>query len=468
MLGNIQREISELLSIEISPDKMQATLLIKTPEDGMDALLSPLKLYNILDRAGVKIGLDRRIIEKILQEKLWDEKFLIAEGTKPVEGASAVIEFYFQTDISLRPKINEFGYVDYKDVCGISSVEKNAILLKKIPAGKGLPGRDIEGNELSAQKGKDILINAGKGTYWDQEDDTILRAAYDGIIFYNPQNHKVEVQQVFVIPGSVDYSTGNINVKSIVEIKGDVKPGFTVISPYNVFVKGVVEQGFISCDGCLRVGSGIIGNNNYIIRVGGDLHSGYINNQHVICDGSVYVSTEIRKSRIECNNDVIVEKNHGIIIGGLTKAARKVSAAYIGNSYGVSTEITVGVNSQIGEILSQKIEERAEMENHLKKLLNQITTVAQTSPPTVFETHLQIFKKHWNEINNRCEKVKAEINNLETEYYSVEGPSVEIARTIFHGTVINIKRATYEVKEDLSSVKFVLEDNQIVIKPLSH
>jgi uncharacterized protein len=466
VLGAIQQGIKEFLTVEISTDKMQASLIINEPSDEILKTLSSTKIINILDNSGVKSGLKRDVIEKIISEKQWGKSFIVAEGTAPTEGTPAEVAFYFETDISLKPKIGENGLVDYKEVCMVKSVGKNVVLLQKIPPGFGIPGRDVEGNELAAPKGKDVTINAGKGTYWDPDNEFILRAAIEGIISYNHRNHTVEVQQIFLVPGSVDYSTGNINVRSIVEIKGDVKPGFKVISPFNIFIKGIVENAVIACGGCLQVGSGIIGNDAETMNIAGNLQAGYIHHQHVVCEGNVIVNSEIRKSKIECYKDVTIVKPEGVIIGGSVTAGRKITSAYIGNSYGLATHLTVGINSEVGESLFKCIEEKEEMDATLKKLLDQITSVAMRSPETVFDSRLSMFEKQWNALSAKCDQLKKEISELEAKYYNIDDPSIEVTKKVYPGTVIKIKKYTREIKEELSHVKFVLVEDQIVCKDL--
>ena len=466
MLGENQKEISEFLLIEISDDKMSATLIINEPDPEIIKLITPLKILNILDRAGIKYGLKKDLIEKIINEQKWNEKFIIAEGKLPTAGDEAKLEFYFQTEKSLKPKIKEDGHVDYKEVCNVNSIEKDEPLLKKIPATKGNTGKNVEGNEIPAQMGKDIPLTASKGTYWDTNNPTLLKASEDGIVFYNNQKNTVEVHQVFVVQGSVNYSTGNINVKSSVDVKGDVKPGFTVITPYNLMVKGVVEHAKIACEGFLKVGAGIIGDDKEIINVGGDIHSGYINNQRIICSGSIYVSTEIRNAYIECENEITLTKANGIIIGGHITAANKITSGFIGNAYGVPTEIIVGINPKFRQKLFAKQEEKNATEKLLNEIIKKITYIAQHSPVSVLEARLSTHKKEWEECCKKFEDLKKEVAELETAYYNTNEALVMVTKTIYPGAIVKIKQAVYEVKEEISQVKFILEENEVAFKKL--
>ncbi|MBU1099232.1 MAG: FapA family protein [Bacteroidetes bacterium] len=466
LLGETQKKISELFTIDFSEDNMQAFLTISEPDAETRKLFTPLKFINILNNFGVKYGVKSDTIDEIYNERKWNEKFLIAEGKPSKEGEPASLELYFESEKSLKPKIRENGHVDYKEVCIVTSIEKGASLLKKIAATKGYPGKDVRGNELPAQMGKEITLAAGKGTYWDENDATLLKADGDGIVIYNVQKNTVEVQQIYVIPGSVDYSTGNINVKSSVDIKGDVKPGFSVTTPYGVMVKGVVENASIACKACLKVGAGISGDNVQLITVGGDIHSGYINTQQIKCCGSIYVSQEIRSSNVECENEIVITKPSGAIIGGHTTAANAISSGFIGNSYGILTEITVGVSPRVRRELLLKENEKNIMEKKINDLIKKITYIAQHSPPSLLESRLVTHKADWEEQCKKFEILKSEVADLEKACYITANAVVRVTKTIYPGTTVRIKQAVYEVKEELSHVKFVLEEEQIVCKNL--
>lgn len=466
MLGEIQKTISKFLTIDISDDKMQAFLEINEPDAETRKLFTPMKFINILDRGGVKYGVKKDTINEIYNDRKWNEKFLIAEGKAPVAGKPASLELYFESEKSLKPKIKENGQVDYKEVCIVTSVENGATLLKKIPSTKGYSGKDVSGNELPAVMGKDITLSAGKGTYWDAEDTTLLKANEDGIVIYNVKKNTVEVQQIYVVQGSVDYSTGNIDVKCSVDIRGDVKPGFAVTTPYNVMVKGVIENAKITSKGCLKVGAGISGDKVQVISVGGEIHAGYINSQHIECCGSIYVSQEIRSSNVECESDIVITKPNGILIGGQITAANTITSGFIGNSYGILTEVTVGVNPRIRQQFLQKSEEKNVMDKKINELSKRITYIAQHSPPSLLDSRLETYKEDWEEKSKKYEALKSEVADLEKACYNTSEAIVIVTKTIYPGVTIKIKQAVYEVKEELNHVKFVLENEEVVVKNL--
>ena len=246
------------------------------------------------------------------------------------------------------------------------------------------------------------------------------------------------------------------------EIKQNIKAGFSVETPYNIDVKGGIEQAAVICGGTLNVKEGINGDGKSIITVGEDIHSGYISNQSVKCSGTVYISFELRNSSIECDDEVIVVKNNGVIIGGKVTATNKVTSPIIGNDYGVSTEIEVGVVLKHKEKYIRKKTEKSEIEKHVEELKKQISYIAQKPDNNAKTMQLMNYKEVWGKHTAMLIKIKNDLKEIETAYYAVENPSIFVTNKVFPGTIIRIKEKQFEVKDMLTHVKFHLVNNEIV------
>lgn len=463
MPDNSQKDFSKIVKVKIAKDKMKVFLVVNEPDSDQSKSITPQYIYNAIDEAGVKSTINQDIIQEIIDKKQWGKSFVVAEGKCPIHGKDGKLEFSFRTEKSFKPKMRVDGHVDYKEVSVIHSVEKDAVLVKKVPATLGSKGMDVLGNELPPVHGKNIEPIPGQETYEDPEDSSLIRATTDGIVFYNPRNHRIEVQQLYVVQDSVDYSTGNVHVKSSVEIRGDVRPGFSVTTPYNIEIKGVVENATITCDGTLKVQTGITGDGKQLIEVGGDVHSGYINNQLLKSGGSVYAYTEIRNANIESNDEVTVINNNGVIVGGQITAINKISAAFIGNENFIPTVVQVGVNLKLKEELLSKEAEKAAVEKQIDHARNKATVIIQEYPKEIQNLHLKPLQKKWKEYSEQLERLKKEIAELEEVYDMPEDPVVWVSKRIYPGTLIKIKDAEYEVKNELSGGTFRLVDDKITL-----
>lgn len=444
---------------------MKAFLLLEETGDENNQLTRET-IIELIERAGIEHGIKNELIGQIVEEKIREGKFLIAQGTPPIAGEDAKFDFNFNTDKSLKPKILEDGHIDYKDVSLVNSVNKDSILVKKIAAKPGVTGTDVLGKVIPAAKGRDFDIIAGQGTYKDPEDSSVIKSSLEGIIFYNEKKRSIEVQKLYLVPKSVDYSTGNIKVKSSVDIKGDIKPHFSVSTPYNVQVKGIVENATITCDGALSVAGGIIGDNKQWIQTGGDIHTAYINNQLIRCRGSVYVTSEIRNSIIECDDEVVMARENGVIIGGKITATNKVNAASIGNVYYVPTEIEVGVKLEFKEKFLEKEVEKKAMQKQIEEIQNQISESENGLFDMVKTAYIESLILRGKECSERLERLRKKLTEIETEYYNVLNPVIRVSKIIFPGVILKIKNAIFEVKDEMSHVKFTFEEGEIKVANL--
>jgi uncharacterized protein (DUF342 family) len=382
--------------IEFEENNMKAFFVFEESVEGQTQLNAE-DLNKIIEQAGIKFGIKQETVNEILEVGKKEGRLLIAEGTPPKEGEDAKFEFNFSTDKSLKPKILDDGHIDYKEINLVNSVTKDSILIKKIEAKQGIKGIDVFGKEIYAIPGRDFDISIGPGTYKDPNDSTLIKSSADGIIFYNDKKRSIEVQKLYTVPKSVDFSTGNINVKSSVDIKGDVKPHFSITTPYNVQVKGIVESATITCGGTLSVLGGIVGDGKQLIEATGDIHAGYINNQKIKCHSSVYVSTEIRNSFINCDDEIIIVKESGLIIGGKVSASNKISAATVGNAYYVPTELEVGVKLEFKEKYLAKEAEKNAMQKQVDDLKKEIEEAGQDAINEIGSPYLKNLNARCNE-----------------------------------------------------------------------
>lgn len=460
-----QNIYTDIIKISIVEKNTKAVLRINMPDAENPVSLSVQDIYNEIFKSGIEYEINKELIEEIVNEKKWNEEFIISEGKPPSGEINAYIEFYFPTEKTLKPQIKDDGKIDYKEASVLKSVEKDEVLAEKVPPQLGEKGIDIYGNEIPAVLGKDIEMPvAGPGTYKDPENSALIKSSIEGVVYYNPRNRTIEVQKLFIVPGSVDYSTGNINVKSSIEIRGDVKPGFSVISPYNIQIKGVAEHANITCDGTLKVKNGIIGDGKQIIKVGGDIHAGYINNQNIKCSGSIYVANEIRHCVIECENEVVITKTDGVIVGGKITAPSKITAPIIGNQYNVVTEVAVGLREKYREEYVRRHKEIKTLKGKIDEHQDTINSIMKKAAlmEITHNARLNSLLEQSDKMITAYEKLKAETQEFEENFFSVKNPTITVTKTVFPGTVIRIKYAMFEVKEELYNVTFRLVEGEVV------
>jgi uncharacterized protein (DUF342 family) len=466
MSENVKTEKGVRVQVSICDQNMKATVRLMAPTNEQE---QPLVLQDVLDalnKLRVKTCINEKLISEYLDAKKWDQLFVVAEGNYPTVGNDAIFGYNFSTSKSLKPHIKDDGHIDYKEIDIICSVNKDDLLIKKISATQGASGNDVFGNEVPGKFGKDFNITAGSGTYKDPKDASIIKAATDGIIAFNPNSLIVEVQKLYAIPGSVDFSTGNVHVKSSIDIGGDVKSGFSITTPYDINVKGRIEHANINCDGNLNVKGGIVGDGKQIIKVGGDIHTGHVRDQHIICKGGVYAGTEISGSTIESGDDVTLVKPDGRIVGGKIIASSKIVAGSAGNKYDVPTLLEVGVNFEHRDRYLKKFEQIIESHKQAETIKKKIELMDESLPdPGMNKTYKALKDQHKGAVEH-WERMCADLKEIEKDYFNVDNPIVMIMKTVFNGVTVKIRHAVYEVKQDMTHVMFKLNGDKIECTPI--
>lgn len=453
-------DINHFVKVKVSEDKMQASLIVENIDDAAPDVFSEQGVIRVIHDSGVKYGLKKERVQELLENKE-NTEVLIAEGLEPTKGENAQLEYCFPTENSLKPKILEDGRVDYKEVNLIHSIEKDAILVKKVSAQPGKLGYNVFGEELPTINGDDVSAMPGLNTYIDEKDELIIRASCDGVIKYEPRDHMVEVEPICKIKGSVDFTTGNLHVNSLVEVTVDVKPGFEITTPYDVEVKGMVEHANIECDGKLNVRLGITGDGQNKIKVGGDIQAVYIHHQNIICGGSLHVANEIRDTNVSVKNEILLSSSKGLIVGGTLTAVNRVRAATIGCLTSVPTKIEVGLNPEYKDAYLSKKEKLDEIEEKINKIREAVTKIIKTSAQGTKDYRLNRFKLDWQKLTKVQEPLEKEVQDLKNLLYCAEKPEVIVLDCIYPACEIKIEAATFRVTDEMRQVKFQLEEGKI-------
>lgn len=89
---------------------------------------------------------------------------IFAKGKNPIHGKDAKIEYFFNTNLNLKPKKNEDGSVDYRDLNTISHVKAGDLLARLIPEDPGTPGMNVFGEEISPRTVRSLTLDYANNT----------------------------------------------------------------------------------------------------------------------------------------------------------------------------------------------------------------------------------------------------------------------------------------------------------------
>jgi uncharacterized protein (DUF342 family) len=445
--------------LDVSQDNMVVYITIldeelKTEED----------ILNTLKDRRIKYGINHDKIKELLRHGNNIIKEEIARGVSSINGKDAKINLKFPIDKKVKPKMNEDGTVDFKELNLIAMVQKDELLAKKELATNGSNGIDVFGRDVRARKGKDILLRAGKNTTLS-EDGLSVYSNIAGQVLYD--NGKISVSNVYEIQGDVHNNTGNIHFDGNIHINGHVRSGFEVEATGDVEVSGVVEGAKIKAGGHIIIHKGIQGQNNGYIVCEGNLNCKYIQNSNVDVKGDLFVDI-IMHSHVKVQGSIYVKGRKGLVVGGETTAGKEIEAMIIGSSMATITKIETGINPKNKEIYIRTQEElkvvTKNRENVLKaiKLLRKIidTPLFTKDKQAVYEKSIKtesFLKIKEMELNEKLDSIEEEIVK------SREIGSVRIDKEVYPGVKICVNNAIYHVRDELSKVKFIKNEDGIKI-----
>lgn len=448
-IAEAQEEVmtNATVTVKISSDKMRAEMVISPPESGR--MLNEQEIINILAEQGVVSGIDRSVIEEMAKYPVYNEMITVAEGTQPVNGQNGRVQFYFKLEKDKKPAILEDGTVDFRNLNLIESVEKGKVLCTLVPPQPGIPGITVTGSELPAINGKEAVLPKGKNVV-ASEDGQSLIAEIDGQVSYI--EGKVSVFANYEVPTDVNNSTGNISFTGNVIVKGNVLSGFIVEAGGNVEVWGVVEGAVIRAGGNIVLRRGMQGLGKGILESGGDIVARYIENSIIIAKGNI-TSEAIMHSNVKCGNKLELTGKKGLLVGGISRVGKEISAKVIGSYMATVTEVEVGVDPSLKERYKEVREDIRLMEEDLKKADQAIAVLKKMEQSGNLTPEKQEImargirtKVHYT---NRIKELKEEMIHIELKLQEEANGKIRAFNYIYPGTRVSIGTCMMLVKENL-------------------
>lgn len=450
------------IQITISDDKLSCWITINKTADGSAPDISAVQ-FLLGEKKIDKKAILNDVLEKIYDQSLFGQEFLVAEGTPPVEGKKGRIKYYFETNPDTTIKKDEKGNVDFKESSMIQQVKSGDLLAELIPPVKGEDGLGVTGEIVEAEVFEPVKMPIGKNTAVDKKDENKVIAFVDGMV--SLKKDKVNVDPVMVIDGDIDYASGNIDFDGAVIVKGGMKAGFKIKSESDVTVKEVVEDAIIETDGNVMLKSGFIGRGEGKIKAGGNVTLPFSENQYIYAGGDVRISDALLNSNVEADGEVIVSGTKGVL-GGSTSSSKLIEVQSAGSQAFTKTRLKIILNRETRDKMEQN---KTDVENHkantikigsLYSKLEKLKHIKKELSPAenMQFSKLGALKKKLEEENETLENTKKEL----TEAYSLfENAYIKIKREIHPGVSIEIGSSKYTVKEKMSNIMFKIKDGEI-------
>lgn len=455
-------QVDEGFKISFSNDELTAFLYIEA-DKMQDKDVTPEMICRNLKASGISCGIDDALVEKIAAEKTFDEKLKIAEGVAPEHGQSARFDLCFNPDKKVAPKEGADGRIDYRDMDFLQNAEAGQVLVKKIPATQGKPGKSVKNQPIPAKPGKDKNIPRGANTELSADGQT-LSAAKSGTIVY--ASSVVSIQPMTTISGSIDLSTGNITCKGSLKVVKDIKSDFKVDVDGDLEVGGNVEDSEISCKGNVIVKGGFIGRSEGVINARGDVTLKYIINQNIHSGGNVTIGGEAVNARIHARDEIKLIGSKAKAVGGILTARKLIRAATLGADAGTKTVLKVAYDTELMEKARQIHEEISRLQNDEKRVKAALVDLYRLSMNGKLPIQKQAILKKLEEFK---EGLPAQLGELEQQQKDIDKKLSEFRnamviaeKEIFPGVQVHIGKQYKEVDNVRGPLIFELYGDSIV------
>jgi uncharacterized protein (DUF342 family) len=450
-----------LISVDIGDQEMRATVTLSPPGPG-GSDLSKDTILSFLRNNRVVHGVLEEALQELEDRPRYREAVLVAEGTRPQNGRDSTVQFNFETDRNkqhLREAAD--GRVNFKELGLIQNVVAGQPLARKLPPETGQTGRTVTGKVIPARNGKDVASPLGRNVHLADDGTTIIADINGQVIFLGG---KINVEEIFTVPGDVDLKTGNIMFLGTVIVQGNVEDGFSVKASGNVEVRGNVGKCEVIAEGDVVVHQGITGKSGGSVQAGKSIWAKFIENATVEAGENVIVSDGIINSTVVANKKIICQGKRAAIVGGRYRACEEVNAKTLGSPVGgAETILEVGYDPKSKEKMDQLQAQAYRIKHQVEELDKNIATLnaikkQKKELPEDKEAILQDYLIRREEQVQEVRTLAKEIEGIQNYLNGLKSKGrISASGRIYPGVKLVIKDVKEEIKNEQKAMTFYVE-----------
>lgn len=452
------------IAIEISPDKMQASLKLTAAWGGKQIDLPEILTH--LKKNNVCMGLSKLKIQALLKQLSTLKpgevcQSEIAQGKAPVNGLNAVLErkVFLARERLLQPQEREDGSVDMRNLGAMIVVKANDLLIIKHLATEGTPGYNIKGEVLKQKPGKDAVLQVGTGTAFHPKDPNKLIATVPG----QPVETRtgMNVDDVLQLK-DVDISTGHVTFKGSILITGDVHEGMIVKSSGDITVMGFVDSATLEAEGDVTVSKGIIGRqikaNEYSTNIysQGQISAQFVQYSQLVAKGNILVTKQLLHSNTKTAGSLTVSDpsgRRGDLVGGVAHAEKGITAVVIGATAGTKTDVYCAMGQaelkQDLKLLDESVKAMVVASLDIEARLNKLPPKSEWQADAVMIEQIKMMLDEKNRIMDERTREELEFDTFKQEvegYY--EKYRIEVLKHVFLNVELHIGPANHRTARE--------------------
>ncbi len=457
-----ERTGDRVLRAWASHDRTVAGLDCRLPGEPWSEASADL-LAGMLADAGVVHGLDGSALESLAAAARGGKSVtgqVVARGTPPEPGRDGALEFIVRPAgaPARRKSGHDGGRVDYRETNTVENALAGEPVAIEIPPRPGQEGTDVFGRTLAAPEGKPAEFRVGDGARFDEQTRQVI-AEVDGQVLW--EDGVISVSRTLHVPGSVDYSVGNIAFVGDVVVDGDVLDGFNVRSGGSLTVGGNVGACRLDSEGDLIIRGGVFGKGRARLRAKGRLAARFLNDCQAESSAEMVIEREAVGSTLMTNSQLTMLA--GRLVGGTVSALRGIDVGVLGSPLGVPTSVAAGTDYNLAR-------RQSEVEARIGEVDASVEKISEFLSPLLGDRHRMA-----NLIERRrgdMSRLLAALRDLRAERRSLAADLEELAeashrgavrqinfgREMHPGVVLEIGPVRHRVKQKTSGPLSVVED----------
>lgn len=455
-----------LITVEITDQEMKGFVILTPPGPGgsdlsKDAILAFLRNNRIIH------GVSETSLQELEDKPRYREPILVAEGSRPQNGRDSYVQYNFETDKN-RHQLKEAadGRVNFKELGLIQNVVAGQPLARKLPPEPGQPGRTVTGKVIPARNGKDMPTPMGRNVHMADDGATLI-ADINGLVTFI--GGKINVEEIFTVPGDVDLKTGNIMFLGTVIVQGNVEDGFSVKASGNIEVRGSVGKCEVIAEGDIIIHQGVAGKGGGTVQAGKNIWSKFIENTTVEAGENVIVSDGLINTTIVANKKIICQGKRAAIVGGKYRACEEINAKTLGSPVGgTETILEVGYDPKSKEKMDALQAQALQIKRQAEELDKNIATLNATKKqrkgvlPDDKEALLQDYVLRREELVAEVRALAKEIEAIQSYLNGLKTKGrISASGRVYPGVKLVIKDVREDIKTEQKAITFYLENQMI-------
>lgn len=451
--------IQEKSYVRVSDDKMEAWMYLSEPSEEKEKYKVD-DLLEMLRAEGVTTGYLMPRLVAISKKGVYQREILVARGKEVVEGSDGYFEYFFTPDelAEAAPAIREDGSVDYSSMSALQSVQEGDMLAKYYPARAGEDGYRIDGEVLKSTAVKEL--QPLRGLSIERKGDTYYAKAAGKIEI---KNGNIDIRTVHEIPGDVDLSIGKIEFFGDITIGGSVSAGVIIRAGRNLIIDGTVESAELFAGGDIVLKRGVQGNMRGRVRARGSVYANFIEQCDVTADKNVEANY-ILNANVRAENKVFVKGKKGSIIGGKVSALQGIEAYQLGNPVEVRTIVHAGYEKEIFDRYVRCAEKEKEIEEKLEDILEKMEELIKRKQfqGETDAGSLLILNEKKDEYFKQLDEVREEIDHCQERIGKGKGARINSEGSTYNGVIISIDGCSRQASSGIQYVTYRCIQGEIV------